>query len=93
MDIQRLPEFLCHSCAQEEKNKTYVMNKVKINVLREVLPDVPTNFVGTEEYIRKKLEEICSREKISTKQVIYFCLNTILVNKASSTSNLNTIQY
>ena len=56
------------------------MEKVKVRISRKVLNDVSANLDGAEEYINNRLEEICSQEKISVKEVIsrrdnlFFCL-------------------
>ena len=39
------------------------MDKAKAQSLREVLSDVFANVEGREKYIKKRLEEICSRDK------------------------------
>ena len=58
----------------------YVLDKMKINIIREVLSDVSAKFVSVEEYIRKKLEETCLREKISVQEVICFMFNLFYWN-------------
>lgn len=58
----------------------YVLDKMKINIIREVLSDVSAKFMNVEEYIRKKLEETYLREKISVQEVIYFMFNLFYCN-------------
>lgn len=58
----------------------YVLDKMKINIIREVLSDVSAKFVSVEEYIRKKLEETYLRGKISVQEVICFMFNLFYCN-------------
>ena len=58
----------------------YVLDKMKINIIQEVLSDVSAKFVSVEEYIRKKLEETYLREKISVQEVICFMFNLFYCN-------------
>lgn len=58
----------------------YVLDKMKINIIREVLSDVSAKFVSVEEYIRKKLEETYLGEKISVQEIICFMFNLFYCN-------------
>ena len=45
------------------------MNTTKLNVYKKVLQKSLSNFVGVEEFIRDKTEEICCNEKLSVDTV------------------------
>ena len=45
------------------------MNNAKFNVYKKVLQEVCENFDGAKEFIRDKIEEICSNEKLSVEEV------------------------
>ena len=48
------------------------MNKTKVEVYREVLRDVSRNFEGTENFIKRRIQEICEKKKVSVEEVFYF---------------------
>ena len=48
------------------------MNNVKVKVYKTILKEVSEKYEGIEEFINGKIEEICSQEKLSGKEVIYF---------------------
>ena len=48
------------------------MNKTKLNVYKKVLYEVCEKFDGTEEFIKKKIGEICCQVKLSVEEVIHF---------------------
>lgn len=48
------------------------MEKRKVYIVLEVLSEVYATFPNTKDFIEKKLEETCSREKISVEKVFYF---------------------
>ena len=51
------------------------MDIAKINVYKKILQEVCKNFIGAEEFIRDKIEEICCNEKLlSVEEVNLFCL-------------------
>ena len=51
------------------------MNTAKLNVYKKVLQEVCKNFVGAEEFIRDKIEDICCNEQLlSVEEVNLFCL-------------------
>ena len=51
------------------------MNTAKLNVYKKVLQEVCKNFVGAEEFIRDKVEDICCNEQLlSVEEVNLFCL-------------------
>ena len=45
------------------------INNAKFNVYKKVLQEVCENFDGAKEFIRDKIEEICSNEKLSVEEV------------------------
>ena len=51
------------------------MNNAKLNVYKKVLQEVCENFVGAEEFIKRKIEEICCNEKLSVEEVTYFVVS------------------
>ena len=68
--VLEFTEPLCHSCKQEGNSKLYKIDKMKVNISRDTL--LTFYFVGAEEYIKNKLEEICLQEKVSIEEVIHF---------------------
>ena len=48
------------------------MNNLKIKIYKRVLKAVSKKYDGAEDFINSKIEEICSQEKLSTKEVINF---------------------
>ena len=57
------------------------MNNAKLNVYKKVLQEVWENFVGAEEFIKRKIEEICCNEKLSVEEVTYFVVSHWLALK------------
>ena len=52
--------------------KNIKVNITKLNVYKKALQEVCKNFVGAEEFVRDKTEEICCNKKLSVLEVIYF---------------------
>ena len=53
------------------------MDKRRLQIVLKVLSEVSATFSDTKEFIDKKLEEICVREKLSVQEIIHsllFCL-------------------
>ena len=48
------------------------MNKIKLNVYKNILQEVCEKFDGAEEFINQKIEETCCHEKLSVEEVTYF---------------------
>ena len=48
------------------------MNNAKFNVYKKVLQEVCEMFDGAKEFIRDKIKEICSDEKLSVEEVTKF---------------------
>ena len=58
------------------------MNILKITLYKRVLKGVLRKFEGVEEFIHSRIEEICSPERLSGKEVIYFlCFFSFLAVK------------
>ena len=51
------------------------MNDAKLYVYKKVLQEVCEKFDGAKEFIRDKIEEICSTEKLSVEEVTYLFMN------------------
>ena len=51
------------------------MNSTKLYVYKKVLQEVCKKFDGAEEFIKNKIEEICSNGKLSVKEVTYLFMN------------------
>ena len=48
------------------------MNNIKIKVYKRVLKEVSKRYDGAEDFINSRIEQFCSQEKLSAKEVIYF---------------------
>ena len=48
------------------------MNYIKIKVYKRVPKEVSKKYDGAEDFINSRIEEICSQEKLSAEEVIYF---------------------
>ena len=48
------------------------MNILKMKIYKRVLKDVLRKYEGAEEFINSRTEKICSQEKQSVGEVIYF---------------------
>ena len=48
------------------------MNNFKIKIYKTVLKEVSEKYDGDEDFANRKIEEICSQEKLSAEEVIYF---------------------
>ena len=48
------------------------MNSLKIKEYKRVLKEVSEKFEGVEDFINRRIDKICSQEKLSTEDVIYF---------------------
>ena len=51
------------------------MNNTKLNVYKKVLQKVCKEFDGAKEFIKDKIEEICSNGKLSKEEVTYLFIN------------------
>ena len=47
----------------------------QLNVYKKVLQGVCEKFHGAEEFIKEKIEEICSNGKLSVEEVTYLFMN------------------
>ena len=48
------------------------MNSLKIKLYKRVLKEVSEKFEGAEDFINRRIYEICSQQKLFAKDVIYF---------------------
>ena len=51
------------------------MSNAKLNVYKKMLQEVCDKFGCTKEFIKEKLEEICSNGKLSVEEVTYLFMN------------------
>ena len=51
------------------------MANTKLNVYKIVLQEVCEKFNGAEEYIKKRIEELCNEKKWSAEEVNYLFTN------------------
>ena len=51
------------------------MANTKLNIYKIVLEEVCEKFNETEEYIKKRIEELCNEKKLSAEEVIYLLTN------------------
>ena len=56
------------------------MDKRKLPTVLQVLSEVYATFLDTQEFIDKKLEKICSKEKLYVGEVIYFLLLRLIAD-------------
>ena len=48
------------------------MNILKVQIYKRVLKDVSEKIWGSRGFINSRIEEMCSQEKLSVEEVIYF---------------------
>ena len=48
------------------------MNNSKIKIYKRVLKEVSEKYYGAEEFVSSEIEQICSQQKLSAEEVIYF---------------------
>ena len=48
------------------------MSNLEIKVFKKVLKEVVEKYDGAEDFINSSIDEICSQEKLSAEEVIYF---------------------
>ena len=53
------------------------MNNLKVKVYKTILKEVSEKYEGIEEFINSKIKEICSQEKLSGKELIYFLFSCL----------------
>ena len=51
------------------------MNNIKVKVYKNVLKEISEKNDGAEDFINNRIEEICSQEKLSAAEVIYFLVS------------------
>ena len=49
------------------------MNSLKTKVYKRVLKEVSEKLEGAEDFINRRIDEMCSQEKLSAEEVIIFC--------------------
>ena len=48
------------------------MNNIKVKVYKKVVKEISEKYDGAEDFINNRTDEICSQEKFSAEEVIYF---------------------
>ena len=51
------------------------LNNTKVNVYKKVLQELCEKFNGAEAYIKERIDELCSENKLSVEEVPYFFKN------------------
>ena len=51
------------------------MNKIKVKLYKKVLKEISEKYEGVEDFTNNKIYEICSQEKLSAEEVIYFLVS------------------
>ena len=51
------------------------MSNTKLNVYKKVLQEVCEKFNGAEQYIKERIEVLCSKSKLSAEEVTYLFTN------------------
>ena len=51
------------------------MNDIKINIYKKVLQKLCEKFNDAEVYIKERIEELCSEDKLSVEEVTYLFMN------------------
>ena len=52
---------------------------MKVKAYKKLLKEICKKYEGEEEFINKKLDDVCSYEKLSAKAVIYFLVSFLAV--------------
>ena len=47
------------------------MNATKIKICKQVFKDICNKYLGSEECIKERIEELCSHQKLSVEEVTY----------------------
>ena len=55
------------------------MNNIKIKVYNKLLKEIHEKYDGAQDFVNDKIEEICSHEKLSAEEVIYFSVYVSLL--------------
>ena len=48
------------------------MNNIKMKIYKRVLQEISEKYIEAEDFINKRIEEVCSQEKLSAEEVTYF---------------------
>ena len=51
------------------------MSNTKLNIYKKVLQEVSEKFNGAEQYIKGRIEVLCSESKLSVEEVTYLLTN------------------
>ena len=51
------------------------MKNTKINIYKKFLQKVCENFNDAEAFVREKIEQLCTKKKLSAEEVIYQFMN------------------
>ena len=51
------------------------MNNTKLKLYKKNLREVCKRFNGAEQYVNKRIEELCSKSKLSVEKVTYLFMN------------------
>ena len=51
------------------------MNNTKLKLYKKNLREVCKRFNGAEQYVKKRIEELCSKSKLSVEKVTYLFMN------------------
>ena len=57
------------------------MSNIRIKVYKKFLKEICEKHDGAQDFINEKIEEICSHEKLSAEEAIYFSFYVFLVLK------------
>ena len=57
------------------RTKEAKMNNTKITLYKKVLQELYEKFNGAETYIKERIEELCSENKLSVEEVTYLFMN------------------
>ena len=51
------------------------MNNIKVKVYKKMLKEISEKYEGSQDFINNRIDEICSHEKFSAEEVIYFLVS------------------
>ena len=51
------------------------MNNIKVKVYKKMLKEISEKYEGSQDFINNRIDEICSQEKFSAEEVIYFLVS------------------
>ena len=68
----RQPEILEQQLVRTRETK---MNNTKLNFCKNVLQELWEKFNGVEQYIKERIEDLCSESKLSVEELTYLFMN------------------